>query len=59
MPGAEKAEFLLLTSFTPRTKDNLIGLMVARCDGEHLGEVVVLLLSKQSLEVQLDLLFKA
>jgi len=49
LPGSEKAEFLLLTSFTPRTKDNLIGLMVARCDGEHLGEVVVLLLSKQSL----------
>ena len=35
--------------FTPRNKDNLIGLMAARCDGPHLGEVVVLLLSKQSL----------
>ena len=49
LPGSEKAEFLLLVPFTPRTKDNLIGLMVARCDGEHLGEMVVLLLSKQEL----------
>jgi len=49
IPGGEKAEFLLLIPFTPRTKDNLIGLMVARCDGEHLGEMVVLLLSKQEL----------
>ncbi|HLK65976.1 MAG TPA: UPF0182 family protein [Bryobacteraceae bacterium] len=49
LPGSDKAEFLLLVPFTPRTKDNLIGLMVARCDGEHLGEIVVLLLSKQEL----------
>ena len=49
LPGQDKAEFLLLTPFTPRNKDNLIGLMVARCDGEHLGEIVVLQLSKQEL----------
>ncbi|HEY2014276.1 MAG TPA: UPF0182 family protein [Bryobacteraceae bacterium] len=49
VPGESKPEFLLLIPFTPRTKDNLIGLMVARCDGEHLGEVMVLLLSKQEL----------
>ena len=49
LPGQEKAEFLLLVPFTPRNKDNLIGLMVARCDGDRLGEVVVLLLSKQEL----------
>ena len=49
MPGEEKAEFVLLTPFTPHGKDNLIGLMVARCDGEHLGEIVVLQLSKQEL----------
>lgn len=49
LPGEEKAEFLLLIPFTPRNKDNLIGLMAARCDGEHLGEVVFLQLSKQSL----------
>jgi len=49
LPGETKAEFLLLLPFTPRNKDNLIGLMVARCDGPHLGEIVVLQLSKQQL----------
>jgi uncharacterized membrane protein (UPF0182 family) len=49
LPGESKSEFLLLLPFTPRTKDNLIGLMLARCDGDHLGEVVVLQLSKQEL----------
>ncbi len=45
----DQPEFLLLLPFTPRNKDNLIGLMVARCDGEHLGEIVVLQMSKQEL----------
>ena len=49
LPGQDKAEFLLLVPFTPRGKDNLIGLMVARCDGEALGELDVLQLSKQKL----------
>lgn len=49
LPGGDEAEFLLITSFTPRNKDNMIGMMVARCDGEHLGELVVLQLSKQEL----------
>jgi uncharacterized membrane protein (UPF0182 family) len=47
LPGESSAEFLLMIPFTPRNKDNLIGLMAARCDGAHLGEIVVLLLSKQ------------
>jgi hypothetical protein len=49
LPDADKPEFLLLMPFTPRSKDNLIGLMLARCDGESLGEIVVLQLSKQEL----------
>jgi uncharacterized membrane protein (UPF0182 family) len=49
LPGESQVEFLLLLPFTPRNKDNLIGLMAARCDGAHLGEVVVLQLSKQEL----------
>lgn len=49
LPGEEKAEFMLIIPFTPRNKDNLIGLMVARCDGPNLGELVFLLLSKQAL----------
>jgi uncharacterized membrane protein (UPF0182 family) len=49
LPGSDRLEFLLIVPFTPRTKDNLIGLMVARCDGQNLGDLVVLLLSKQEL----------
>ncbi len=49
LPGESKPEFLLLQSFTPRSKDNLIGVMAARCDPDHYGELVVLQLSKQSL----------
>ncbi len=49
LPGEETPEFLLMLPFTPRNKDNLIGLMAARCDGPHLGELVFLLLSKQEL----------
>jgi len=49
LPGETKPEFLLLIPFTPRNRDNLIGLMIARCDGEHLGEKIVLLLSKQEI----------
>jgi uncharacterized membrane protein (UPF0182 family) len=49
VPGESKPEFLLILPFTPRNKDNLIGLMVARCDGETLGELIFLQLSKQAL----------
>jgi len=47
VPGETKPEFLLMIPFTPRNRPNLIGLMMARCDGDHLGEKVILLLSKQ------------
>lgn len=49
LPGEDTPEFLLMTSYTPASKDNLIGVMLARCDGEHLGDIRVLLLSKQQL----------
>lgn len=49
LPGEDKPEFLLMTSFTPVGKENLIGVMLARCDGENLGEIDVLQLSKQEL----------
>ncbi len=49
LPGEEQPEFLLILPFTPRSKDNLIGVMVARCDGKNLGELQVLKLSKQAL----------
>jgi len=49
LPHETEPEFLLLMPFTPRSKNNLIGLMAARCDGAHLGETVVYQLSKQEL----------
>jgi hypothetical protein len=49
LPGSDAPEFLLITTFTPRNKDNLIGLMLARCDGPNLGELIFLQLSKQEL----------
>jgi uncharacterized membrane protein (UPF0182 family) len=49
LPGESAPEFLLMTSFTPTSKENLIGVMLARCDGVHLGEIRVLQLSKQEL----------
>ncbi len=49
LPGEDRAEFFLILPFTPLNKDNLVGLMVARCDGEHLGETMFLQLSKEKL----------
>lgn len=49
LPGESKPEFLLMTPFTPRNKNNLIGVMMGRSDGEHLGKISVLTLSKQEL----------
>jgi hypothetical protein len=49
LPGESQPEFLLTIPFTPRNKQNLIGLMVARCDGAHLGEIVFLQLPKQEI----------
>jgi uncharacterized protein len=49
LPESTTPEFLLMIPFTPRNKDNMVGLMLARCDGPHLGELVFLQLSKQEL----------
>jgi hypothetical protein len=49
LPGETKPEFLLILPFTPRAKDNLIGWMAARCDADHLGELVFFQLPKQQL----------
>lgn len=49
LPGETEPEFLLMLPFTPRAKDNLIGWMAARCDGEKLGELFFFQMSKQKL----------
>jgi uncharacterized protein len=49
LPGSNTPEFMLITTFTPANKDNLIGVMYARCDGGHLGELVFEQLTKQNI----------
>jgi len=49
LPGEKQPEYLLMLPFTPRGKDNLIGWMAARCDGDHLGQLAFYQLSKQQL----------
>jgi uncharacterized membrane protein (UPF0182 family) len=49
LPGENEPEFLLILPFTPRGKDNLIGWMAARCDGEQLGNLIFYQLPKQQL----------
>jgi len=49
LPGSSTAEFVLLTTYTPANKDNLIGVMYARCDGDHLGELLFGQLAKQNI----------
>jgi uncharacterized membrane protein (UPF0182 family) len=60
LPGEQTPEFLLTIPFTPHNKQNLIGLMVTRCDGPHLGEIVFLQLPKQEIipgPLQIEALF--
>ncbi|HEU0123270.1 MAG TPA: UPF0182 family protein [Bryobacteraceae bacterium] len=47
--GNGEPEFLLMLPFTPRGKDNLIGLLIARCDGENLGQMTLMELPKEEL----------
>ena len=49
LPGEKQPEYLLILPFTPRGKDNLIGWMAARCDGDQLGKLVFYQLPKQQL----------
>jgi uncharacterized membrane protein (UPF0182 family) len=49
LPGEEREEFIFMTPFTPRGKDNLAAWMVARSDGEHYGKLAVYRFPKQSL----------
>ncbi|MDO5413876.1 MAG: UPF0182 family protein [Bacillota bacterium] len=41
LPGEERAEFVNTIPFTPKDKKNLMGLLVARSDGEEYGNLVL------------------
>jgi hypothetical protein len=49
LPEEERAEYIFMTPYTPRQKDNLAAWMVARSDGENYGQLVVYRFPKQSL----------
>src|SRR4029077_18900059 len=49
LPGETNPEFIYMTPFTPRGKDNLAAWMAARMDGANYGKLVVYRFPKQNL----------
>ena len=49
LPGEKNPEFIFMTPFTPRGKDNLAAWMAARMDGDNYGKLVVYSFPRQSL----------
>ncbi len=49
LPGEKTEEYIEMTPFTPRGKDNLAAWMVARNDGENYGKLSVYRFPRQSL----------
>lgn len=47
LPSVAKEEFLVMLPFVPANKLNLASWMVARCDGENYGQLVVYRIPKQ------------
>ncbi|MDR1815941.1 MAG: UPF0182 family protein, partial [Clostridiales Family XIII bacterium] len=46
LPGEDQVEFINSIPYTPRDKNNMTGLLVARNDGEHYGELLLYTLPK-------------
>jgi uncharacterized membrane protein (UPF0182 family) len=49
LPGEKSEEYIEMTPFTPRGKDNLAAWMVARNDSSHYGQLAVYRFPRQSL----------
>ena len=49
LPGEASEEFILMLPFTPRNKENMIGWMAARSDGDNYGSLIIYQFSKQEL----------
>jgi len=49
LPQEGSEEFILMLPFTPRSKENMIGWMAARCDTPDYGDLIVYQFSKQEL----------
>lgn len=61
LPGEDSVEFINSVPYTPNGKQNMTGLLVARNDGEHYGELVLYQLPKdrviygpRQIEAQID-----
>jgi uncharacterized membrane protein (UPF0182 family) len=49
LPGAQDEEFLLMLPFTPVNKNNTIGWLAARCDGDNYGKLLAYYFPKERL----------
>ncbi|TRZ50660.1 MAG: UPF0182 family protein, partial [Dehalococcoidia bacterium] len=49
LPDEDKEEFLLMLPFTPVNKDNTIGWLAARCDGDNYGKLLAYHFPKERL----------
>ncbi len=54
LPGETQEEFVLVLPFTLTNRDNLVGWLVARCDGDHYGQLVVYDFPKDTNTVRAD-----
>ena len=61
LPGEKQAEFFNSVPFTPRSKQNMTGLLIARNDGENYGQLVLYQFPKsktvygpEQIEAQID-----
>lgn len=49
LPDEDKEEFVLMTSFTPIKKDNMVAWMAARSDGDNYGKLILYKFQKDQL----------
>ncbi len=49
LPGENKEEFVLMTSFSPIRKDNMVAWMAARSDGSNYGDLILYKFQKDKL----------
>jgi uncharacterized membrane protein (UPF0182 family) len=49
LPGTKEIQYFLMTPFTPRSRDNMIAWMGAKCDPPEYGQIIVYQLPKERL----------
>lgn len=61
LPGETAPEYMLMLPFTPARKDNMVGWMAGRCDGDNYGHLLVyqfpkehLILGPKQIEANID-----